>query len=618
MENFSFATIVTNLVNRLKLQTLWQAPLFHSVYQILLETLAFGISKLSFLAYALYREASWWSATQISSLTPRTRILSYIPKRNQCPFGSIYISPDPNLSSTYQYRGASISIPKWTTLTDNNGDNTCFVVEDYVYYKDFTGNLEINVKVGVPKTYKYISKGIPNEIFYIYSELIDNDEMEIYIIDENNNILSEITIVDRDHLYFIYDLENYYCEVGTLDDFQGVYFKFGDNVNTNNVSVGTNILIKYAETNGANDNITNADVITKFSSTLYNTLGVLSPMYILQSEALSDGSYSETVEEIKYNAPINFDTAYNLNRLDNYSTFLPANVSYILKFIAWTNETLGDSMDGTDGQMIYGCAVSNDGSDLTAVQKEETLLDWIKPYKAPTEVFQWENLQKIYIRIKSKIYIPISAQASTVIQSINTAFYDAYSILNVEFKQNIYNSEIYSLVQTVPNVVRHNTELWYLEIGANHLEVNYPILTLVPASEQALLIKQILLKQSAIEIMLKRKINGVWQEAIVVGYAFNSEFIGANGFTIVDSFIDYINGWLTYTIEEIENDVTHTIYGVKITQDSDLILLGYQIGISYQTTDGYQEQNNDFRLNNFYFIGDVDTLYNEIDTEFES
>jgi len=618
MENFSFSTIVTNITTRLKLQTMWQSPMFHSFYNILIETIAFGINKLAFLSYSFYRESGWWTASQRNSLIPKTRALGYVPKRNQCPFGAVEISADPTFSPSFIFRDYSIPIPKWTVLSDSNGNNLSFVIEDSIYYKDIVGSLDLNIKVGIPKNYRYISNGIANETFNINSSLIDNDEIEVFIVDNSDVVLSQVTIIGRDELYFINDTTKYYCEIASLPDFQGIYVKFGDNVNTNNVIGGTNILVKYAETNGSVDNISISNVIVRFNDTLYNSIGVLSTLYINQTEALSDGSLLESLEDIKYNAPINFDTAYNLNRLINYSTFLPANVSYINKFIAWTNESLGGTMSGIDGQIVYGSAVSNDGSDLTNAQKNETLLNWIKPYKSSTEVFQWENLQKIYTRIKSKAYIPINVKATDIINSINTLFFNTYNITKINFKQNIYNSEINSMVQSISNVNHSATEIWYMETGLGYNEINYVLKTIVNSLNEPINSKQILIKFGKIEILLKRKIGGVWQNAVIIGTAVDNYLIGMNGYTITGSFIDYINGWISYNVLEIANDVSHAIYGNLIIDDSISITLGYQIAISYQTTDGDLKQDNDFRLNQFYFIGDVDVLYNVIETEFES
>ena len=620
MENFSFSTIVNTLTERLKLQTLWSRPLFHTVYQILIETLSFGISKLAYLSYALGIEASWWNARQIKSIMPKTRALSYIPKRNQCPFGAVNVSPDSTFNTSYIYRGYSISIPKWSKLSDDNGNNISFVSEDYIYYRDYTGNLSINIKVGTPKTYRYVTTGSVDETFYITSSLIDNDEIEAYIIDDNDNILYTINILERDKLKFTTDLENYYCEIATLDDFSGIYIKFGDQVNTKTIPTGSNILIKYAETNGESDNITVSDVLTKFIDVLYDSLGNETTLYIDQSEAISDGSNSETLEEIKYNAPVSFDTAYNLNRLSDYETFLPANVSYIRKFIAWTNESIGGSMSGIDGQTIYGSAVSNDGSDLTESQKEDTLLTWIKPYKAPSEIFEWHSLQKIYLRLKSNVYLlsNYGITPSIIIQNINNLHYNTYNVLNVDFKQNVYNSDLCSLLQTISGIKRNSTELWYMETGLDYTEDNYQIKTLVSNIEETQTQKQILLKMNAIEILLKRKISGVWQNAEIVGLSVGNIIQGQNDYSITGSSIDYINGWVSFTIQDIANDVDHSIYGELITTDSDSISLGYQVSISYQTTDGDLKQDNDFRLSTFYYIGDVDVLYNNIETEFES
>ena len=260
-------------------------------------------------------------------------LLGYTPHRKIGASGNILISGSSTFNNTYVWQGNSVFIPKWTKFCNTSKSVNVYCTNFTTYYNSAMGNTTIPVKEGVPKQYTYVAKGDVNEQIFLYSSKIDNDIVEIFIVDSNDVILSQVEIVEN--LYFYNAPSTYYCTVNNSPNFDYVYFTFGDDVSSKKLEVGTIVLIKYAETNGDTDNVSASGTVTKVNDVIYDSSGsVVTNVYFTNTDTISQGVSYEGIESIRNNAPNLYGAGYRCGTLTDWNTVV-ASLSFIAKSKVW-------------------------------------------------------------------------------------------------------------------------------------------------------------------------------------------------------------------------------------------------------------------------------------------
>jgi hypothetical protein len=604
---YTYNGIKAEIETRLSLLSNWNKILYYGVYQRIVDLLAYTGEKLVYLAEFLYRESKWITAEKRDSLVKMARWLGYIPYRKTGASGTLIVSADPTFQSLYSYTGGEIRIPRWHRFTNADDNIYIYCTENTFYYTGTVGNLEVPVKQGIPKEYTYTASGIINEKIYIYSESIDNNEIQVQIVDSNNNFLYEVNITTN--LYLINNTDDYYCQIENGADNTYIYIQFGDGINSKKLSTGEKVLIKYADTLGSTGDINSTSIVTVIKDYLYDENNDVVTLYVNNTEAITGGEEIEDIESIRNNAPNLFQAGMLLSSVENWQAVINS-APYVNKSKVWTAESLGSTLS-SDQQIVYMAVVSNTGEDLTVTQKTSLLADYVTPKKCLTEIPQFENLSKIYARFVVDAKVSNSA-LSVVDTDIKTALNDRYDILNTDFQTNVYESNFYSTIDSVGDIVYHTTEVYYLEKDAPIIASNLELATSYTAIDTSNLDDQNYLVGDSFELWIKRKIANVWQDPTQVAVTSGINIIGTNGYTISGGYVSYTTNQYSYSVNEIVADTSHTIYGVEDPDDSDV--LGYILYISYKMQDGNTTpaQQNSIRLPFFYQIMDIDVDF--IDT----
>jgi len=594
---FDFDGIVNELEKKLSLMSQWKNILYFGVYRRLIDLIAYILEKLVYITEFYYREAIWSEAQLRESLIKICPLLQYTPHRTIAPYGSLELSADPNFSDNYIYTGTTVIIPKWTEFSDEDENLNVFSSEEVIYNSYTSGSASIPVKQGFPKEYIYTAKGHANETITIFSNKIENDIIEIFEVDNNNEIISEIEIVSN--IYLENDLQNLKCEIRNKYDFSGIDIIFGDGVNTKKLEEDQKILIKYADTDGENGNIQERLKITKIKSTLYDAYENPVTLYVRNTEAIADGSAPEDIESIRNQAPLLFQTGFRCGNKNDWITILE-NHPLIHKAKVWTEEDLQEDSLGYNQNVVYGTAISKDGTDLTEEQKTIILRDYIKEKKSPTEFFLWKPLQTIGIQIRVEAKI-INISFLEMIQKIKDIFTENYSLLNLEFKQPLYGSQANMILSTLENIVYHNTSYYYIETSLDLGAVvnNYTSLVSFTSNETDDQQEQIYFVPLTMEIWLKRKINYEWQDPIQIGMETASATIeGVNGFVFSNSSINHN----TNTVSFICNTIAYNPFEYGPSNPAETEEKGYLIYLIYKTQDGLNRQSDSIRIPYFYQI----------------
>jgi len=462
-----------------------------------------------------------------------------------------------------------------------------------------SGLTQIPVREGEIKEYIHTASGDANEVITIFGDSIDNAGITVDIVDVNNVVLNEVDIVgidtDDDKLYFIDDVDNYYCQIDTGSDFESVKFTFGDGVSVKKLEAGNRVRISYGETLGADGNVQNLNTVIAIKDTIVDVLGSEVTLYVTNKEELSNASDEEDIESIRNNAPNLFGTGYRCGGYADWIAILERH-DYINKVKIWSTDDVADDTITTNQNKIYVVAIAEDGSALTASQQNTVTIDYLKDLKSPTEVVSWQPLSIVYL--KAIVTSTVKTESFTVIQNqINSAIYDAYNITAVDFAEDIHESNATAIVDNLVNVVYNSIDIYHLEKDLDASTSAQTILVSKLGSEEADATKQILCTTGSFELWLELFTDGAWQSPIRIGY---DDGLG----TLLDDATnnyDLQGTLITYGA----NTITFTANGLTGLQKD----IDYKLSMSYKTEDGNGAKINDIRFANAYTISDVDTDY---------
>lgn len=605
--DWSFDGIKTYLKDKLSAMSNWTNTLYYGVYERLIDLIAYIIEKLLYVVQVYYRESSWTQSQKIEFIAQECELLGYKYHRKIGAIGNIIISADPTFSSSFINPLNDVPIPRWSLFTNTDKTENVYCTDATIYYKGTVGNQTVPVKEGIPKSYLYIAQGVTNETIYLYPADviygIDNDEVDIFISNASGEELYEVTVVDN--LYFIEDTVNYYCTVKNVPDFSSVNITFGDGISTPKLNAGMYILIRYAETLGDQGNIQSTNIIRNIDSTIYDVgdTDVTSLLYVNNIESISDGSDFESIESIRNKAPALFESGFRAGSKTDWASIINT-VPYIYKSRAWSAEDVGGSALIPDQNTVFVTAVTNSGDDLTVAQHTDIEVNYLKPVKSPTETITWEALEKVYgfFNVNAKLN---SSSSNIVEADIKEVLNTEYSVLNVDFQTNIYESAYIGVIDSVSNIVYHNTTLDHMEKNVAKTAANETIIPSNLPVDTSILADQVLLVNNTLRIWEKEKIAGMWGAVRQIGYEASGLIYSSmpSSFTISATNVNFLTNQYSYIITGVGGSgVIET--GTRNPGDADPN--GYLLYLTYQTKDGNGVNQNCIRLPRRNQITDID------------
>ena len=503
---YTYDGILAELKTRLSLLSNWQKTLWGGVYEAILSSIAYAIDKRCiYPAEVYFRESNLATATQYLFVIPQADMLGYDAARKVGANGTIQLSADSTFSSSYVYAGATTVIPKWNEFTDTTGSVNVYCTTQSVYYAVTSGNLDILVKEGIPKQFLYIASGIPDEVITLYSDSIDNDEIDITIVDANNETLYTVLkcgvdVTDR-KLFYINDLTDYYCEIKNDYTFENIQITFGNGINTLALYAGARVLIKYADTKGDLGNISAISTINTIKTKLYDVNGLAVTLYVTNQAAITDGATIETIDSIKYGAINLFQTGYRCGGYTDWIEVLQAH-PLIHKAVIWSTDDVADDTLTTLQNKVFVTAITNTGTALSTAEKADITINYLKDKKSPCELVSWQSLNVIYAVFRVDAVVETLSFPAIAVQ-LNDSLDAEYSILNTDFKTNIYESNFTSIIDNNAYVIHHVTDIYNLEKRFYFTKSNYTLATSVLAADESDLTKQCYLQANTFEIWVR-------------------------------------------------------------------------------------------------------------------
>lgn len=473
--------------------------------------------------------------------------------------------------------------------------------------KIYTGHLYIPVKEGTPKSFTYTSAGDINESFTIFSDSADNDEVQVFIVDSGGNILHTVTVTSD--IFLINSTTNYYCSIESLPSFKGFTLTFGDGVTSRKLFPGEYVLVKYADTQGSTGGVNTTGFITKFKSSVIDSAGNQTSLFVTNDSVISGGSDYEDIEHIRHYSRNLFYAGNRAHSEDDWVAILES-IPQINKAKVWSDYDLNQTTVGQTNSIVHVSAVSNLGASLTVSQQSAIKINYLKKTRSITDIVIFEPLQVVnaQFRISAKLK---QVPSGPVVAAIYDNLVAKYGILNTAFSNSIYFSDAdTTITSSSSDIIYQHTEVWHVERSESYPAITESIgsHTIVVAFSDSDPTRVVTLSPGKIELWIRRKVAGNWQIPKKIGETGSpsTNFIGTGGYTIVGGVVNYSTSQLTYNVIDIINDIPPdggSTFGVQNPTDTDDD--GYVLRITYQTQDGNGDLTNDIRLPYFYNITDV-------------
>ena len=358
--DLDFDTVKSNFRNFLSQQSQFTDYNFEgSGMSVLMDLLAYNTHYLAFHANMLANEMFLDSTLTRASAVSHAKSLGYTPSSMKSSNATVNITVSNVPTSQTSLVMAAGTIFN-TTVNDisyqfvTTSDHTATSDNGIFQFQD----IKIFEGTRVNYTYTVDSNNLEQQ-FIIPSAAVDTSTLVVSVQNSVSDTTSVTYTLNTDYTtltststrYFIQEIEEGRFEV-----------YFGDGISGRKPADGNIVTLSYVVTNGDD-----ADGASKFVAD--STFGGYSSVSVVTVSSAAGGGSAETVDSIKFNAPLKFASQSRAVTPDDYKSILPSVYSNIKSVQVWGGE---DNDPAVYGQ-VYISIKPNTGSTLTATTKNQII-----------------------------------------------------------------------------------------------------------------------------------------------------------------------------------------------------------------------------------------------------
>jgi len=423
------------------------------------------------------RENQWKLARNKSSLLAQSDVHGYVPPRKISSRGFVKFGVSENFNT---FPSNTVNIPKYTQFS--NGGDIQFVSDND--YQMTTGDVSIDVGVvqGIYRSETFISTGIDYEEFQVTNSSIENSFFEVFV---NGITYTKVdTLLDYTSTDPVYIIENFV-------DLTGISIKFGNGVFGKKLNSGDTIVFKYVETLGLDGNIVGVGIVDTVESVIYDINNdQVDDVFCTNESGIAGGAEEASLEEIRTQSPRVFQTGDRAVSKTDYISILE-DLSYVKKVNVWgAYETnIDNGVDPwtfieSDENVVKVAIITESNENVSDAQKSQILED-INPNKSPTDIISFQTVDFINLIFNISAFVVNSSYSLTDVKAnLELEVSEEYSIDNLSFEQNLYESDYKRFIDSVDGIKYHNTYIsLYKELSFSApytLDIQLPIYPIDP------------------------------------------------------------------------------------------------------------------------------------------
>jgi uncharacterized protein YcfJ len=300
---------------------------------ILLDVLAYNTHYNAYLANMVVNEMFLDSAVKKASAISIAKHLGYTPLSPRGARAKITFTVANPTNNP-----ASLTLDKFTPFTTTiDGASHTFVNLDPVTINPVNGVYTFtNVEVveGAPLQYVFsVYTPGPSEKYVIQNLNVDTSTLRVSVQNSLSDTTTTAYNLADDSLSIIDTSKVYFLEQNPLEQFQ-IYF--GDGVIGKKLARNNLVIATYLVTNGTLGNVS-GNIIQEFACS--NTIGGGTPDKVIVATVNSSGGYAaETIDEIKFKAPLFTSSQNRAVSANDYKAIIEKNFPLIESIATWGGE----------------------------------------------------------------------------------------------------------------------------------------------------------------------------------------------------------------------------------------------------------------------------------------
>lgn len=339
---------------------------------VLLDILAYNTHYNAYYINMVANEAFMDTALLRDSVVSHAKTLGYVPYSRKAPVATINFTANTNSNTS-----ATLTIPKGFRFLSNEIDGVSYgfvTLQETVVTKSNTNfnflNLPIYEGQLVTYTYTHNQATNPKQIFTIQDEGVDTSTITVIVQPSASNTASEVFTLASDASETTTTSSVFYLQEGKNRKYD-IYF--GNDVIGKSIADGSLVSISYLITNGSLANKANNFVAT---AALTDSLNNSQTNFVIDSvNEAAGGAERESVENIKFAAPLQYTTQNRLVTFSDYESYITKNYPSIESVSVWGGE---DETPPSFG-IVYVALKPKSNYYLSDAEKQRIVNELIKP-----------------------------------------------------------------------------------------------------------------------------------------------------------------------------------------------------------------------------------------------
>jgi hypothetical protein len=388
-----FDSIKTNLKNYLRQQSEFQDYDFEgSGLSVLLDILAYNTHYNAYYLNMVANESFMDSSALRNSVVSHAKRVGYTPRSVSAPRAVVNITVQTTNSTP-----GSLTIPRGYSFLSSQIDGTSYrfvTLESYSTNK--TGNnfifTSIPIYEGQFASYSYNNSysNNPKQLFTIPDANVDTNTLKVSVRQSSSNTQTIVYTKATEVLNLTSTSTVYYLQEGRNGQYD-VYF--GDDIISKKIPDGGVITLEYLITNG-----TGANRANNFTSTL--SIGGFSAITINPISASSGGSPRESVDQIKFAAPLNLLSQNRAVTKNDYIKIIQQKYPSFEAVNVWGGEENDPPVYGK----VFISAKPKLGFEVTDTEKDFVKNTILKPISILTVTPEIVDIDYNFLKINSTVF----------------------------------------------------------------------------------------------------------------------------------------------------------------------------------------------------------------------
>lgn len=444
-----FDQIKQNLKTYLKAQSEFTDYDFEgSGLNVLLDILAYNTHYNAYYMNMVANESFLDTALLRDSVISHAKVLGYVPYSRKAPRATLNFTVSTNSNTP-----ATLTIPKGFSFLSNEIDGVSYnfvTLSETSVTKSNTdfSFLELPIHEGQLVTYNYTydQSTNPKQLFSIPDSGVDTSTISITVQSSSTNTAIETFSLATDSSNVITTSPVFYLQENRGEKYD-IYF--GNNVIGKSITNGNIVSLSYLITNGTAANKANNFVAT---GTLTDSLGNSQTNFTINPVGESSGgSERESVDEIKFGAPLQFTTQNRLVTFKDYESFIKKNYPAVDSVSVWGGE---DETPPTYGR-VFVALKPKQNYYLSDTEKQRIIDEVIAPKAVVAVQTIIRDPEYLYLLISPTVtYDPKKTILTT--DQLKTGIRDAILSYKTNYLDKFDSKFILSKVQDVVDATDSN------------------------------------------------------------------------------------------------------------------------------------------------------------------